>query len=109
MTDSIKLVIDINQVTGWPGQRLNLILRALDEFGNPSGSLTHFSLIRYNNNQLVSISSKNASELCLNTWTKLIDLMKTYNITVYELYIQHDINNIIILVYRICCMGIDNY
>ena len=104
MTDSVEVVIDINQVSGWPGQRLYLSLRALDEFGNPSGSLTRFSLDRHSNNSFVSISSKYVSKLCLNMWTLLIDVMKTYNITVYKLYIQHGMDNMMILVCRVCCM-----
>ena len=69
VTDSVKLVVDVNQVSGWPGQRLYLSLRALDEFGNPSGSLTRFYFNRHNNNYFVSISSKYVSKLCLDMWT----------------------------------------
>ena len=53
MTDSVRLDTDINQVSGWPGQTFNLSLKALDELGNPSGSLTRFSF-NPNNNLLVS-------------------------------------------------------
>ena len=63
VTDSIKLDIYINQVSGWPGQRLNLSLRALDEFGNPSGSLISFSFSHLDNNHLVSNSSNYVYEL----------------------------------------------
>ena len=69
VTDSIKLDIDVNQVSGWPGQSLYLSVRALDEFGNPTGSLTRFSFNRHNNNHFVRISNKYVSKLCLNMWT----------------------------------------
>lgn len=53
VTDSVRLDIDINEVSGWPGQRFNLSLKALDELGNPTGSLIRFSF-NPNNNKLVS-------------------------------------------------------
>ena len=54
-TDSVKLNIDIDQLSGWPGQWLELPLKALNELGNPSGSLTHFSFIpsKFNSHELV--------------------------------------------------------
>ena len=69
VTDSVKLVVNVNQVSGWPGQRLYLSLRGLDEFGNPSGLLTRFSFNRHNNNHFVSIFSKYVSKLCLIMWS----------------------------------------
>ena len=54
-TGSVKLEIDINRVSGWPGQWLELSLKALNELGNPSGSLIHFSFIpsKFNSHELV--------------------------------------------------------
>lgn len=62
VTDSVRLDIDINQVSGWPGQKFNLSLKALDELGNPSGSLTRFSF-NPNNNKLVSEFTGHPSSL----------------------------------------------
>ena len=44
LTDSIHLdLYDLKEVVGWPGKRLNLPLKAVDELGNPTGSVTRFS------------------------------------------------------------------
>ena len=44
LTDSIHLDLHkLNEVVGWPGKRLNLSLKAVDELGNPTGAVTSFS------------------------------------------------------------------
>ena len=44
LTDCIHLDLhNLNEVVGWPGKRLNLSLKAVDELGNPTGSVTRFS------------------------------------------------------------------
>ena len=44
LTDCIHLDLhNLNKVVGWPGKRLNLSLKALDELGNPTGTVTSFS------------------------------------------------------------------
>ena len=44
LTDSIHLDLhNLNEVVGWPGKKLNLSLKAVDELGNPTGAVTSFS------------------------------------------------------------------
>ena len=43
-TNTIQVLLNSSNITGWAGQRITIPIEAIDELGNPAGALTRFSL-----------------------------------------------------------------